>query len=309
MKPLRLAFMGTPAFAAETLGALLAAGHDVVCVYCQPPRPAGRGKRPRPSPVQELAEARGLRLRMPVSLKSAEEADAFRALNLDAAVVVAYGLILPKAILEAPRFGCLNLHASLLPRWRGAAPVQRAILAGDEETGVSIMRMDEGLDTGPVLATRKVPITGATTAGSLHDELAAAGAPLVVETLEKLAVGAVDPVPQPEDGASYASKIDKGEARIDWSRPAAEIERLIRGLHPHPGAFFTCLGSRIKVHCAEVIARESGRDPGTVLDDELSIACGQGVLRLTRLQREGRAPMTASEFLRGFPLEPGLVLG
>ncbi|MBX6323383.1 MAG: methionyl-tRNA formyltransferase, partial [Rhodospirillaceae bacterium] len=256
--PLRLAFMGTPAFAVPSLEALLDAGHDVVAVYTQPPRPAGRGKRPMPSPVHEVALVRGLVVRTPRSLRKPAEAAAFAALRLDAAVVVAYGLILPKAILEAPRLGCINLHASLLPRWRGAAPIQRAILAGDAETGVSVMLMDEGLDTGPVLATDRTAIGPQTTAAELQEELATRGARLLVATLAAYADGEVKPVPQPSTGATYAPKLTREEGRIDWSQPASALDRQIRAFAPWPGAWFERAGERIKVLAAVPVAEAGG---------------------------------------------------
>ncbi len=306
MTKLRLVFMGTPDFAVPTLRALYDAGHEIAMVYTQPPRPAGRGQKPRPSPVQAFAESRGLPVRTPASLKSEEDREAFAALGADAAVVVAYGLILPKPVLAAPRLGCLNLHASLLPRWRGAAPLQRAIMSGDSETGVAVMQMEAGLDTGPVLASRRVPIDDATTATSLHDRLAAIGAPLMVETLESLAAGTAVATPQPEDGVTYAAKIDKAEARIDWQRSAAELDRQIRALNPFPGAWFEIDGRRIKVHAATVI--EAGGKPGEVLDDRLTVACGEGALRLTRLQRQGKGAVDADAFLRGFAVSQGTIV-
>ncbi len=304
MSRLRLAFMGTPDFAVPTLAALIAAGHDIAAVYSQPPRAAGRGRQPRPSPVQRVAEDHRIDVRMPVHLKTAEARDAFAALHLDAAVVVAYGLILPPPILAAPRLGCLNLHASLLPRWRGAAPIQRAIMAGDAETGVAVMRMDAGLDTGPVLLSARVAIGPAATAGELHDEVARLGAPLMVRALAGLADGRLTPRPQAESGVTYADKIDKAEARIAWSRPAAELDRRIRGLSPVPGAWFEHDGARIKVLLAEPLADVSG-PPGTVLDDRLTVACGEGGLRPRMLQRAGKAPMPAEALLRGFPIPAG----
>ena len=305
MTKLRLVFMGTPDFAVPTLRALCDAGHEIVMVYTQPPRPAGRGQKPRPSPVQAFAESRGLPVRTPVSLKSDEDRAAFAALRVDAAVVVAYGLILPEPVLAAPRFGCLNLHASLLPRWRGAAPLQRAIMSGDRETGVAVMQMEAGLDTGPVLASRRVPIDETTTTPGLHDRLAEIGAPLMVETLEALAAGTAVATPQPEDGVTYAAKIDKAEARIDWSQPAIDIDRLIRALNPFPGAWFETDGQRIKVHAAAVA--EGHGQPGEVLDDRLTVACGKGALRLIRLQRQGKGAVDADAFLRGFAVERGTV--
>ncbi len=300
---LRLAFMGSPDFAAPALAALIEAGHDIACVYSQPPRPAGRGKSERATPVAAFAAARGLEVRTPTSLKSAEAASAFAALNLDAAIVVAYGLILPKPILEAPRLGCFNLHASLLPRWRGAAPIQRAIMAGDAKTGVQVMRMEEGLDTGPVLASFETPIAPSDTAGALAARLAQNGAALLVDTLAKLESGQAGETPQPQTGVTYANKITSGEARIDWSASAREIDGKIRGLSPHPGAWFELDGARVKALDAR-LAPGAGA-PGEALDDQLVIACGQGAVRLIKLQREGRAPLPAAEFLRGNPVTRG----
>ncbi|MCC0065968.1 MAG: methionyl-tRNA formyltransferase [Rhodovulum sp.] len=292
---MRLIFMGTPAFAVPALDALVAAGHEIVCVYTQPPRPAGRGQKLRPSPVQARAEALGLCLRCPVSLRDPEALAALAALGAEAAVVVAYGLILPPAALEATKRGCLNIHASLLPRWRGAAPIQRAIMAGDGETGVSIMVMEPGLDTGPVLLRSALPIGPQDTAGTLHDALAGLGARSIVATLERL--DALEPQVQPAEGATYAAKIDKAEARIDWTRPAEEIDRQIRGLSPHPGAWTMLGGERVRILLGEIVPGAGA--PGTPLDDGLTIACGSGALRLTRLQRAGRAAMEAGEYLRG----------
>ena len=303
---LRLAFLGTPDFAVPTLAALVAQGHDVACVYTQPPRPKGRGYESEPSPVQRFAQSAGLSVRHPASLKPAEEQQAFAALDLDAAVVVAYGLILPKAILDAPRLGCFNLHASLLPRWRGAAPIQRAIMAGDAETGVMVMRMKEGLDTGPVLMAERVPVARKTY-GELHDELARLGADLMVRALSALERGSVEAVPQSADGVTYARKIEKDEARIDWTKPARELDCLIRGLSPAPGAWIMAKGERLKILYAEPVGASGA--PGTLLDDHLTVACGDGALRLTRLQRAGKSSMTADELLRGFMLREGEELG
>jgi methionyl-tRNA formyltransferase len=297
----RLIFMGTPDFAVPALEALAAAGHEIACVYSQPPRPAGRGQKPRLSPVAARAEALGLAVRTPSSLRDPAEQAALVALGAEVAVVVAYGLILPRAVLEAPARGCLNIHASLLPRWRGAAPIQRAILAGDAETGVCIMAMEAGLDTGPVLLREAVPIGKHDTAGDLHDRLAVLGARLIVEALARL--DALRPMPQPETGVTYAAKIDKAEARIDWSRNATEIDRQIRGLAPFPGAWCEIDGARVKLLLSEIA--EGDAPAGTVLDDALSIACGQGAVRLLRLQRAGSRPMAAQEFLRGHPVQPG----
>ena len=300
----RIVFMGTPGFAVPALGALIAAGHEIVCVYTRPPRPAGRGQRERRSAVHETADRHGLAVRHPARLT---DSGALAALSPDIAVVAAYGLILPAAVLEAPRLGCINIHASLLPRWRGAAPIQRAILAGDTETGVTIMQMDEGLDTGAILAQRRVPIGGDDDAGALHDALAALGAELVVETLAALAEGRHRARPQPSEGVTYAAKIDRGETRIDWRRSARDIHRQVRALSPSPGAWFETAGIRVRVLAARAVP-EGAQPPGTVLDDGAAIACGSGALRLERLQRAGRGAMDASAFLRGFPLAGGTVL-
>jgi methionyl-tRNA formyltransferase len=296
---MRIAFMGTPDFAVPTLDALLAAGHEIATVYTQPPRPAGRGKAPRPSPVQLRAEAAGLEVRSPLTLRDAEAQAALAALDLDAAVVAAYGLILPKPVLDAPRLGCLNVHASLLPRWRGAAPIQRAILAGDEVTGVTIMQMEQGLDTGPMLLAHETAIDRKT-AGELTEELAAMGAALMVETLARLPFPAA---PQPAEGVTLAPKIAKAEARLDFALPAEAVERQIRAFNPMPGAFFEHEGERIKVHAAEI--GEGQGEPGTVLDERLAIACGEGSIRPILVQRAGRGVMTSDELLRGFAIAPG----
>ncbi len=299
---MRIAFMGTPEFAVPTLDALIAAGHEVAAVYTQPPRPAGRGKAPRPSPVQLRAEAAGLEMRSPLTLRDAEAQAAFAALELDAAVVAAYGLILPKPILEAPRLGCLNVHASLLPRWRGAAPIQRAILAGDERTGVTIMQMEQGLDTGPMLLAHETG-TDRKTAGQLTEELAEMGAKMMVETLARLPVPAA---PQPEEGVTLAPKIGKAEARLDFALPAEAVERQVRAFNPMPGAFFEHEGERVKVHAADI--GEAEGEPGAVLDDRLTIACGQGSIVPILVQRAGRGVMTSVELLRGFAIAPGTKL-
>ncbi|MEX2519410.1 MAG: methionyl-tRNA formyltransferase [Paracoccaceae bacterium] len=301
---MRIAFMGTPEFAATVL-AELAGAHEIAAVYTQPPRPAGRGKRERESAVAKQAAALGLPVRTPRNFKDEVDRAGFAALDLDAAVVVAYGLLLPQAVLDAPRHGCFNLHASLLPRWRGAAPIQRAIMAGDRETGVCVMKMEAGLDTGPVALILKTPIEAAETAASLHDRLAILGAPLMAEALSRLEEGRLALTRQPADGI-YAPKIDKAEARIDWRRPAAELDRMVRGLSPFPGAWFMLEGERVKALMAE--PAEGCGEPGAVLDDRLAIACGAGALRLTRLQRAGGAPMTAEAFLRGRPVSEGLKL-
>ncbi len=303
MAALRLVFMGTPDFAVPALRSLLGAGHEVVAVYCQPPRPAGRGQAERRAPVHEEAAARGLNVLTPADLKDQAVGSAFA--DADAAVVAAYGLILPPAMLAAPRLGCLNVHASLLPRWRGAAPIQRAILAGDDETGVTIMAMDEGLDTGDIVLAEKVPIANTATAGELHDRLAALGAGLVVKALAGLDGGTVEPHPQPDVGACYAAKITRADGRLDWRQGAAVLERRIRALSPAPGAWFEHEGARIKVLAAEIAENGAGAAPGHVIDDRLSVACGDGALRPTRLQRQGREVMAADEFLRGYELGPG----
>lgn len=297
---MRIAFMGTPDFAVPTLDALVAAGHEIAAVYSQPPRRAGRGKALRPSPVQERAEALGIAVRAPHTLRDAEEQAAFAALGLDVAVVAAYGLILPAPVLEAPRFGCLNVHGSILPRWRGAAPIHRAILAGDETTGVTIMGMEKGLDTGPMYLRRETFVDGKT-AGELTEELAYMGAAMMVEVLGDLS--RFPPAPQPEDGVTYAAKIEKHEARLDFTRIAAEVERQVRAFNPVPGAFFEHEGERIKILAAELTARSGA--PGTVLDDRLAIACGTGAIAPALVQRAGRAVMTPSELLRGFAIPPG----
>jgi methionyl-tRNA formyltransferase len=300
---MRIAFMGTPDFAVPTLDALAAARHDIAAVYCQPARPAGRGKALRPSPVEARAKALGLAVRTPLSLRNAEEQQAFSALGLDVAVVAAYGLILPEPILAAPRLGCLNVHGSLLPRWRGAAPVQRAILAGDKVTGITIMQMDKGLDTGPMLLPRETAIERKT-AGELTVEMARMGAEMMVEVLRD--PSAFPPQTQPETGATYAAKIEKHEARLDFTASAIEIERRIRAFNPMPGAFFEHAGQRIKIHAADVV--EIDGPPGTVLDDHFTIACGSGAIRPSLVQRSGSGPMTAAEMLRGFPVPPGTIL-
>lgn len=308
MPGLRLAFMGTPEFAVPSLTALAAAGHEIACVYSQPPRPAGRGHKERPSPVHRLAEERDWPVRTPASLTDAGTQAAFADLALDAGVVVAYGLILPKAILGAPRLGCLNLHASLLPRWRGAAPIQRAILAGDSETGVTVMQMAEGLDSGPILLQRAVPIGPATTAAALHDQLAALGAELLVEALAGLAAGTLTGRPQDAAAACYADKLARTEGRLDWRRPAAELARQVRALTPWPGAFAELPGGgRLKVLAAEAVEDEGGT-PGALLDDALTVACGTGALRLVQVQKAGKAPVAGAAFLRGARLAPDAVL-
>jgi methionyl-tRNA formyltransferase len=301
---MRIIFMGTPDFAVPSLDALVAAGHDVVAVYCQPPRRAGRGKQVTPTPVHQRADALGIMVRHPLTLRDETEQQDFAALEADVAVVAAYGLILPPAILAAPRLGCCNVHGSLLPRWRGAAPVQRAILAGDEATGITIMQMEKGLDTGPMLLKRTTPINGKT-AGNLTDELAAMGAAMMVEVLADPA--AYPPEVQPEHGVTYAAKIDKAESRIDWSQASAQVERQIRAFNPAPGAWFEFQGERIRVHAAELVAQPG--PAGMVLDASLAIGCGDHLaIRPTAVQRAGRGVMTSDELLRGFAIPAGTVL-
>ncbi len=294
---MRIAFMGTPDFAVPALDALHAAGHEIAAVYSQPPRPAGRGQKDRPSPVQARAEALGLPVRTPRTLRTPEAQADFAALDLGAAVVVAYGLILPRPILDAPRRGCLNIHASLLPRWRGAAPIHRAILAGDTETGVCIMQMEEGLDTGPVLLREAMPIQAQDTTGDMTPRLAALGARLIVEALGRL--NRLVPEPQSEQGANYARKIDKSEAEVDWTRPAPEVDRLIRALSPFPGAWTMAGSERLKLLRSRCVA--GAGEPGEVLCG-LTVACGEGAVDISEAQREGRRPMPAEEVLRGLAL-------
>ncbi len=300
---MRIIFMGSPDFAVPTLDALVDAGHELACVYTQPPRPAGRGRADRPTPVEIRARELGLEVRSPRSLRDEAAQQAFALLEAEVAVVAAYGLILPLPILEAPRLGCLNVHASLLPRWRGAAPVNRAIMAGDEVTGVTIMQMEAGLDTGPMLLQREIAI-GSMNALDLTRQLAALGAGMMVEVLGDLE--RFEPVPQPEAGVTYASKISKEEARIDWGRPASELVRHVQGLSPYPGAWFEHDGERIKLLAAAVA--EGAGAPGEVLDDEFTIACGDGAIRPTLLQRAGKNPMPAAELLRGFAIARGTLL-
>lgn len=315
MRPLSLAFFGSAPFSVPSLAALVEAGHVVRAVYTQPPRPAGRGHRRQCSPVHAWAEAHGIEVRTPARLKDGDEQAGFAALGVDAGIVAAYGLILPQAILDAPRMGCLNVHASLLPRWRGAAPIQRAILAGDVVTGVTIMQMDAGLDTGAIVLADAVPIGSETTAAVLHDALAALGARLIVAALHGVAAGTLVPQPQPRDGITYAAKLSRDEGRLDWSKPAAELERAVRALNPWPGTWFVAGDERIRVLAADVIAEArgaagvSGSISGTVLDAALTIACGTGALRPLRLQRGGRGETATADFLRGFPLPAGTRLG
>jgi methionyl-tRNA formyltransferase len=304
---MRVVYMGTPEFAVPALVRLIEDGHDIVAVYTQPPRPAGRGQRDQPSPVHREALRRGIPVRTPTSLRSDAAQRDFAALAADVGVVAAYGLILPKAILAAPRHGCLNIHASLLPRWRGAAPIQRAILAGDDKTGITIMQMDEGLDTGPMLLQATAPIGPQTTAASLHDALAALGAQAIADALARLAKGGLRPTPQPDEGVTYAAKLKREEGRLDWRQPAAALERQVRAFDPWPGAWFECAGERIKVLRAAV-APGRAVPAGTVLGPGLIVACGRDALALLRLQRPGREAMDADAFLRGFPVPAGTVL-
>jgi methionyl-tRNA formyltransferase len=312
MSRYRLAFMGTPPFAARALEALIAAGHEIAAAYTQPPRPAGRGQKQVPSAVQTLAESHRIEVRYPATLRDPKEQESFAALNLDLAVVAAYGLILPKPILAAPRLGCLNIHGSLLPRWRGAAPIQRAILAGDAVTGVTIMRMEAGLDTGPMLLKRTVPIGRWTNTATLTQEMSDLGAELIVEALDLLSQDALDETPQPERGVTYATKLDRSEGQIDWQSSAITLDRRVRALNPWPGAFFTARGERIKL-LAAAISDDDGV-PGMLLAPSKSdgcpvVACGVGALKLVELQRPGRMPQDGAAFLRGFDLAPGSLLG
>jgi methionyl-tRNA formyltransferase len=302
---LRLAFMGTPDFAVPTLAELIAQGHEIAAVYSQPPRPRGRGMALEPTPVARFAARAGLEVRTPLSLKSPEEQAAFVALDIDAAIVVAYGLLLPKPILDAPRLGCFNLHASLLPRWRGAAPIQRALMAGDEQTGVMVMRMEEGLDTGPVLMAERIS-TGRKTAGEVTQELSHLGADLMVRALGALERGGVAPVPQPEEGVTYAKKITKEEAHIDWTRSARQIDCHIRGLSPWPGAWTEAKGERLKILYAIPVPDRG--NPGEVLTEDLVIGCGDRAIRLLKVQRPGKGVMDAREMAKGFALPPGTIL-
>ena len=310
--PLRLVFMGTPDFAVPTLAAIVARGHDVAAVFTRASQPAGRGMELRPSPVECEARRLGIAVVTPKTLRSAEAQDALGILSADAAIVVAYGLILPRPILDAPRFGCFNLDASALPRWRGAAPINRAIMAGDAETGVVVMQMAEGLDTGPVAMTTRIAIGPDMTAGELHDELARRGADLMVGALDALEHGSLELTPQPQEGVTYAAKVDKSETRIDWTRPWKAVHDHCRGLSPYPGAWFELPDSgaspaRVKV--LRTTRGEGAATPGTVIDDKLTVACGDGAVRILELQRAGRQPMGAKEFLRGTALAVGARLG
>ena len=298
---MRLVFMGTPDFSVPVLQALADAGHDILRVYTQPPRPAGRGKSLRPSPVHKQADLLGIPVETPESFRDPDVIGGLETLHPDVAVVVAYGQILPQAALDAPNRGCLNIHASLLPRWRGAAPIHRAIMAGDSETGVGVMQMEAGLDTGPVLAEARTPINPDDTTGTLHDRLSIMGADLIVQTLASL--DTLTPVPQPDDGVTYAAKIDKAEARVDWTRPAKEVDCHMRGLSPFPGAWCQINGERVKILQSRV--SDGTGQPGMALDDALTIACGQGAVQLLRLQRAGRGAQDAAEMLMGFDIPKG----
>lgn len=306
MAPLRVIFMGSPDFSVPILDALIKAGHEIVCVYAQPPRPAGRGHKERPCPVHAHALEKELTVRTPLNLKSDDDRDAFADLKADIAVVAAYGLILPKPVLDAPRLGCVNVHASLLPRWRGAAPIHRAIQAGDEKSGVTIMQMDIGLDTGDMLLIEETPITKETTAETLHDTLADMGAKMIVKALDGLTKGTITATPQPEEGVTYAHKLDKGEGKLDWSLSADQLALDIRALNPWPGVWFELDGKRIKVW--EAVAIDQEGEPGTALDDKLTIACGKGSLQLLSVQKAGKGRMTAEEFLRGNKVPKGTCL-
>ena len=303
---MRLIFMGTPDFSVPTLKALAAAGHDIAAVYTRAAKPAKRGMRLQPTPVESEARALDIPVLTPKSLKSAEALAEFRASGADAAVVVAYGLILPQAVLDAVPKGCFNLHASLLPRWRGAAPINRAIMAGDAESGVMVMKMDAGLDTGDVAMAERVAITDATTAADLHDELARRGAELMVRAMAGLEQGALTLTPQSDDGVTYAAKIDKDEARIDWTRPARAVLRHCHGLSPFPGAWFELPvgGEAVRIKVLRCALADGAGEPGALLDDRLTIACGTGAIRILELQRAGKQPMAAEAFLRGTPLKP-----
>jgi methionyl-tRNA formyltransferase len=303
--PLRLTFMGTPDFAVPALHALHEAGHTIVAVYCQPPKPAGRGQHLQKTPVHRAAEELGIAVRTPKSLRDATAQVAFQALELDLAVVAAYGLILPQPILDAPRLGCVNIHASLLPRWRGAAPIQRALLAGDAETGITIMQMEAGLDTGPMLLQGNIPITVQTTARALHDDLSQLGARLIAEAVPKLATGQLLATAQPETGVTYAAKLTREDGKIEWQRPAHEIERQIRALTPWPGTYFQHGDESLKILQADLLTENRGLPAGTLLDDHFTIACGQGALRLRLVQRPNKAAMAGPDVLRGLRLPVG----
>ena len=307
MTPLKFVFMGTPIFALPAFDAMIAAGHEPLCVYSQPLRPAGRGRASHNAPMIEAAKARKVESRTPKTLKDIHETQSFLSLAPDVAVIAAYGLILPKAVLEAPRLGCINIHASLLPRWRGAAPIQRSIMARDRATGITIMFMDIGLDTGPILAQRKICI-GSDDAGRLHDRLAKVGAEIIVETLEKIEAGNIRKIPQPMSGATYAPRLSAEDERLDWHRPAIELECQVRALSPRPGAHFTFSGERWKILSATVKSAPPRTKPGCVLDNQLTVACAAGAIQPSKVQRPGRRPMPTSEVLRGAPIPPGTQL-
>ena len=303
---LRIAFMGTPEYSVPTLQSLISFGHDIRAVYTQPPRPAGRGKKNKVSPVQSLAELNGLTVKSPHSLKTDEEQEYFEKLGLDAAIVVAYGLILPKTFLEVPRLGCINIHASLLPRWRGAAPIQRAIMAGDTKTGVTIMQMDEQLDTGPIFTTSEVEITDQTTSETLHQSMANLGACIINKTLKDINSKNLRAIEQSTSGISYADKLSRDEGYVDWNKSAEEIEKLVRALYPWPGAWTEIDGSRIKIFESKVIpASKQTFPPGTIIDNKLTISCGRNSLRLVRLQKQGKKIMNTEEYLNGNPISKG----
>lgn len=302
---MKLIFMGTPDFSVPTLNALVDAGHHVVAVLTQPPRPAGRGKKEQKSAVHKAAESHGIPVHTPKTLKTDEQLALIQSMKADFAVVVAYGQILPQAVLDAPKFGCVNVHASLLPRWRGAAPIHRAIMAGDTETGVCIMQMEAGLDTGPVISEAHVPIAPDETTASLHDTLAELGAAHINPALEGLASGEIVPTPQPDDGVTYAHKIDKSEARIDWSKSATEIDQQVRGLFPFPGAWTMMDGERVKILSGRVVEQGTPAEAGTAIDGKLTIACGEGLFQIERAQRAGKGAMDREDFLRGFPVPKG----
>jgi len=313
---MRVIFMGSPDFSVPILTALIDAGHEIAAVYAQPPRPAGRGQKVQPCPVHAAALENNLTVLMPKFLKDDNAQAEFAAFNADVAVVAAYGLILPLAVLDAPRLGCVNVHASLLPRWRGAAPIHRAILAGDSKSGVTIMQMDEGLDTGAMISHEAVLITPSTTAEDLHDQLATLGATMIVTALDDLDAGRAQPKPQPDDGVTYAKKLERSEGQLDWKTSANELERAVRAFNPWPGTWFVLPGTkkntketiRVKVLAASVVADNKNKQPGTVMDDQLTIACKDGALRFERLQREGKGALDMADFLRGNELPAGTVL-
>jgi methionyl-tRNA formyltransferase len=311
MSKLRVVFMGTPDFAVPTLSEVVCAGHDIAAVYTQPPRRAGRGMSARLSPVHKFADDAGIPVYTPASFRNRQALDELGALKPDVCVVVAYGLILPRTVLDIPAEGCLNLHASLLPRWRGAAPIQRAIMAGDPETGVSVMRMDEGMDAGPVCMIERVPIGADMTAGELHDELSFIGATLMGRALDKLSRGQLECAPQPKEGVTYAPKISKEEARINWEQSAQEVHNRIRAMSPYPGAWFEALlgGRPERVKVLRSVCVKGRGEPGQLLDNQLTVACGTQAVRLTRVQRSGKRPVSGVEFLRGFPLGKGTHFG